>query len=163
MTQTNEAASQHPLVAQQQEQITALATDGEQAAAREQKARESFQTVCGQAAQALSMPPTSPQGQILAQALVAAYQWGLEAADAGANVAQRREEVAAMQQFVKSQIDALKDQAQRREKDAEASMQRLALLERIAKSQEGMLDKITTVADLLTGIGDLKARIVGPD
>ena len=140
MTQTNEPeAAQHPVVQQTEEQIAALATDGEHASAREQKARDAFQAVCVQASQVLSMPPNTPAGQMLQQALMAAFQWGIEASDASATVAQRREEVVAMQQLAAMQKSSLLATHARLVKEAAESAEKLVILGRIAEASEGML------------------------
>lgn len=137
----NSEAMQTASAQQQQEQIVALSADADAAEARSLQARENFQTVQGQAAQALNMNPATPQGQILQQALMAAFQWGGEAANASDHAVQRRKEVALIQQLVTAQETELKESRERRANEAAESTKRTSILERLAVATEKLVDK----------------------
>lgn len=135
--ETNKSeALQSPAAQQQHEQIAVLTADAERADGRATQAREMFQTICAQAAQALGLTPAMPQGQILQQALAASFQWGFQAADATDHAVQRREEVQLLAKIARASEDELLESRARRTKEVD-------LMERLVSAQE----KMTTLTE----------------
>jgi hypothetical protein len=143
----NETAIQ--AASSQQEQIVALNSEVEAAAARAAQARQNFQTICTQAAGALNLAPQTPQGQILQQALMAAFQWGGEGANASDHALQRRKEVRLLEQFVSSQEAEIKKQQEHRDSEVAESKKRTAILDRHATSTEKLGNNVHDLVELL--------------
>jgi len=142
---TGEAATLTVAQQQHQEQVAALVADADQAQARSTQAREALQSVFTQASTALNIAQGTQGAQILQQALMAAFQWGGEAANASDHAAQRRKEVGVLSQIAKTNEDELKESRAHRLKEAEESTFRTKMLERIALSNEKLVAKLDSL------------------
>jgi hypothetical protein len=140
-TESNGNSEAMQPASQHQEQIAALNADVEAAEARTLQARQNFQTICAQAATALNLLPTTQQGQTLQQALMAAFQWGGEAANASDHALQRRKEVALVEQINAAQEAELKESREHRANEVAESKKRTEILARLAVSTEKLADK----------------------